>query len=408
MKLTETQVAALDDMLDRADRHDIGISVSKEKDGKYIRTPWELCEEIIENLENSIRPNNTKWVDPEFADLVPELVINKPLKGKKILVVDTVEFVPVLLSFGAEKCNITYVAPYKFKGQIASALGARVVQQSLLDWKPDMKFDVVVGNPPYNKGMLKGKRIKTPGGYPHLYFLEKCNNILNPGGCISFVIPTGLMTLQSLEDFRSTLLKNGNFTNITIYNNSKKKYFDIDKFDNVMSFVYVNNRDEASTLIRRENFKFQFNSVRVDLAEYTFWPMYFDTMSKKIFDKVLSKKVGRIPYLEGEKTDYYISFAVMGDSNTLTHTKNWLLNSFNPNISVLVRIFFSTPEEAARYYKFTKTPLYNLLLCMVKSTPKNQPQFVSYLGRFDFHDDDFYTYFNLTQEEIDYIEATVK
>ena len=125
-KLTRKTVNWMNEKLNRADASN-DIKTKADADGKYIRTPWDLCEEIV-----------------------GQIAAQSPLQGKKILVVDTVEFIPVLLAFGAEKCNITYVAPYEYKGaMIAGVIGVRVVQQSLLDWKSDMKFDVVVGNPPY-------------------------------------------------------------------------------------------------------------------------------------------------------------------------------------------------------------------------------------------------------------------
>ena len=142
MKLTKKQRGALDDMLDRDAAHGGDVASKVDSNGKYIRTSWDLCEEIVEEIAKILiaRTNHP----------VTENALVTALLGKKILVVDTVEFVPVLLAFGAEKCNITYVAPYKYKGaMIAGAIGVRVVQHSLLDWKSDMKFDVVVGNPPY-------------------------------------------------------------------------------------------------------------------------------------------------------------------------------------------------------------------------------------------------------------------
>ena len=135
-KLTWKTVDWMNQALNRADASNDVIT----KGDKYVRTPWELCEEIV-----------------------GQIAAQSPLQGKKILVVDTVEFIPVLLAFGAEKCNITYVAPYEYKGaMIAGVIGVRVVQQSLLDWRPDMKteppkFDVVVGNPPFQITAGKSK-----------------------------------------------------------------------------------------------------------------------------------------------------------------------------------------------------------------------------------------------------------
>jgi site-specific DNA-methyltransferase (adenine-specific) len=125
-KLARKTINWMNEALNRADNSN-DIKTKVDADNKYIRTPWDLCEQMISKIS-----------------LVTKLI------SKKILVIDTVEFIPVLLTFGVEKCNITFVAPYNYKGnRIAGIIGVKVVQQSFLDWSTNMKFDITVGNPPY-------------------------------------------------------------------------------------------------------------------------------------------------------------------------------------------------------------------------------------------------------------------
>ncbi len=167
--LTQAMQHWMNEMLRRADSSN-DVKTKVDADGKYIRTPWELCFEILGNIKQSVTD----------------------LSNKKILVVDTVEFVPVLLAFGVNKCNIVFVAPYEFKGKIASSLGVTVVQESLLIWKTDMKFDVVVGNPPYNgdDGEQRDASGNTNNSNLYFEFIRKSLKITN---VLSFVVPAGWM-----------------------------------------------------------------------------------------------------------------------------------------------------------------------------------------------------------------------
>ena len=65
------------------------------------------------------------------------------------------------------------------------------------DYKPKVKFDLIIGNPPYVEFSLIDKSVfpKTNSDLVHkpnlyMYFLEKSMSMLKPNGEIIFIIPT--------------------------------------------------------------------------------------------------------------------------------------------------------------------------------------------------------------------------
>ena len=93
-----------------------------------IHTPRVLCKEILDNLE---------------------------LSNKSILVLFNIEFVLSLVGdFGIESRNITFYSDHHTKTHYAKTLGADIVTEL----ESSMKFDIIVGNPPFQRNNTDAKR----------------------------------------------------------------------------------------------------------------------------------------------------------------------------------------------------------------------------------------------------------
>lgn len=62
-----------------------------------------------------------------------------------------------------------------------------VIKADFLDWETDMKFDVIVGNPPYQDGTKEGGQNKI-----YNFFAKKSLSLLTETGTLSFITPTSV------------------------------------------------------------------------------------------------------------------------------------------------------------------------------------------------------------------------
>ena len=366
-KLTPKQTRVLDEALNRADQSS-DVKTKTDADGKYIRTPWALCEEIV-----------------------GQIAAVSPLSGKKILVVDTVEFIPVLLAFGAEKRNITYVAPYEYKGMIASVIGVRVVQQNLLEWKPDMKFDVVIGNPPYQDG---NKAI----------WKNVIKNIYNKAAIVALVTPRtvvngevrndGLVTSANLfEKFKSE-----GYLHYIDYSASSQ--FNVGK--EICAWIYIHNKKGTSLIVSEDEQK-----VSLNLSTYPYLPYRMNSWDFGIFSKIYQSRKLTVKDDAGDTfiaapKSKHLSFnqirVVVGKDNGLTAGQ------------VLKIPIAQNETDGAK--SFIASKFFKFCFYLFGGSDGMGGGFFRKFPRPDlartWTDAELYAHFGLTQEEIDYIEATIK
>lgn len=120
------------------------------------------------------------------------------------------------------KDSVYLIDKYKVFTKDAIRKGYKnVVKTDFLEWEPDMKFDVIIGNPPYqNPGKSKGQKL-------WYKFIFKSNDLLKKDGYLAMITPTSWIrggvnhgkqgVLKDL--FAKKQLVAANFRDIT------KKYF---------------------------------------------------------------------------------------------------------------------------------------------------------------------------------------
>lgn len=156
-----------------------------------VHTPFPLCREMVNKLY-------------EFIGTSP--------KGLKILVYNA-EFLDILYQSGVLLDNeVWFVNENPLKVQWAKDIyqgdeNDKFIVQNWLNWKTDMKFDVIVGNPPYQELNEEGKNW---GGGRKLWemFVLKSTELLKTGGYMCLIHPTTWRAFSDKALLRHVFHKN--------------------------------------------------------------------------------------------------------------------------------------------------------------------------------------------------------
>ena len=297
-----------------------------------------------------------------------------------------------------------------------------IIHADFLSHKFNMKFDIIIGNPPYNKGINLLSNAENAAGYPHLAFMNAAQKLIKEDGLISFIMPVSFMTLPSCHDWRNDILSKGTFKYITLIDNRKNEAFDI-KFPWVCNVIFQPGKSESNITYDIISNK-PSDTISLNLNDYTYldndvkkttWPLFTTYYIKTIFDKVRaqSKKLDR-PMPRELKTGLskpYISYMVQGYDTRPVVNDIPKAKATGENIRGEAYLYFDTDADAYKYCDFMNSKLFSMLLECTTGTGKTQPMSIQQIGNFDFSnvntndDQELYKFFNLDADEIAYIES---
>jgi hypothetical protein len=273
-----------------------------------------------------------------------------------------------------------------------------------------MKFDVVVGNPPYKKDL-------------HLKILKVASSLLSENGEIICIHPARWMQdplamLKRNSDFKK--YHNLPFINFEFISNEKAQKY----FNNLLtSDLIISHLKNNECSILTEDMIYNVRSIPISLKKllYLKFKSLFDVIEYNKRDGVRVKTRPIIPFIgsgapENPQIHYYTFFDNDIFINGMANGKDWTeygqRNQFSkPKGSPLpVSIEFNTIEEAQNFIDSTNTEVFQFFNFLTKLDVHVQLKYLPFMDDYTkpWTNERFKEYFNITDDEMLYILETMK
>lgn len=322
----------------------------------------------------------------------------------------------------------------------------------------DMRFDVIIGNPPYQLNV--GVQKENYGMPIYQKFIEQAIK-LNPR-YLTMITPSRWFTGgRGLESFRNQMLNDTRIRKIVDYPDSKDCFAGVDISGGVNYFLW--DRDNAGDCVFESNHDGKSTSNIRRLNEFEIFPRYNEALSiihkvKASSEKMLTEMVstqtpfGFITTYKGEESpfsgsvslltskgwnyvkrddvsrnrdiidNYKVIFSKATCEHAGTPDKNGqyrVISSnriINPNEvctqSYLVGASFDTEKEAQNYLSYLRTKFFRFLLLQGLTSQDISREKFLFVPLLDFSkswtDEELYKLYDLSYEEIEFIDSMIR
>ncbi len=331
----------------------------------------------------------------------------------------------------------------------------------------NMKFDVIISNPPYQLSDGGGTGSSAMPIYQH--FVEAAKN-LKPR-YLSMIIPARWMTGgKGLDDFREKTIHDKHFTVLHDYANAEDCFSGVDIKGGVCYFLWERDKEKMCDIYRHDNNGVIFSQrylVEEDDGIFIRYPQLVSIKHKvwknkaESFETIVSSrkpyglasdffvnpaKYGLPPIYDKPFPDGYSILGLVALKRVLKYIpknyplpKQGSLNKYkifmskaygtgefgeSPTLPIIgfpkelcTETFleignFDTQAEAENCMSYLKTKLFRCLVSIRKQTQNSSAKDYQFVPMQDFSkpwtDEELYKKYDLTQEEIDFIESMIK
>lgn len=401
-------------------------------------TPMKLVGEMLNTLPEEVWKNpNLKWLDPAagmgnfpvavYMRLIEGLRYVKGYENEEKRRKHILE--NMLYMVEIDKTNV-FMMRKIFCGKIYKL---NIFEGSFLDYKNNIIFDIIVGNPPYQNTDDDGKRRALLNNLWSVFIDRSFNNLLKDNGYLLFITPYSWMT----PGFKH---KDIFYNNYIIHLNIKECEKHFKGVGSSFSYYLIKKTKvkKETTVICQYDKKIYESKMLID--DILFLPTLLSDKSLSIIRKFYNNKIPKVSFESSSELHHWKKKELIGECNKtifkypILHTSSYnnICSKIKHSLAGKNKILLNTsgylePIYDAGKYGFTEAQLYILtnnknyvdvlnsklykFICKIckwsgfnsLSIFKNLP----YIEKFN-NDEDIYDYFKLTRKEINLIEENTK
>ena len=401
-------------------------------------TPMTLVNEMLNTLPEEVWKNpNLKWLDPAAGmGNFPVAVYMRLIEGLRYVKGYEDEekrrkhiLENMLYMVEIDKTNV-FMMRKIFCGKIYKL---NIFEGSFLDYKNNIIFDIIAGNPPYQNTDDDGKRRALLNNLWSVFIDRSFNNLLKDNGYLLFITPYSWMT----PGFKH---KDIFYNNYIIHLNIKEceKYFK--GVGSSFSYYLIKKTKvkKETTVICQYDKKIYESKMLID--DILFLPTLLSDKSLSIIRKFYNNKIPKVSFKKSGELDTHNKKSLIGECSKkeyiypirhTTSSKN-MCSSKKHSLADEKKILMNKPSELEPIYDSGKLGFTQNQLYLLTNNKKYVDVLNSRLYRFIFkickwsgfnsllifknipyiekfnNDDELYNYFKLTKKEIKMIEENTK